>query len=212
EKEDDIVYVRYANHIAEDYNALRDSLDIPLAVLVNNGSASASEILAGAIKYNDKGTIIGETTYGKGTVQTLFSLLDNDVLKLTTAEYFSADAEPVNGVGIKPDIELPMISEEELEAINGFAPMIDEEISHYGISSLDVFGAQQRLKFLGYDVNLTAKYDQKTSQAIALFQEKNNLKDKYALYPETKNALNEIVISYLNEDPQLEKAIEILTQ
>ncbi len=207
---EDIAYIDYSRNLAKLYDGKTNALNIPLAVLVNNGSASASEILTGAIKYNNKGTVIGETTYGKGTVQSLYQLATDGGLKVTTAEYFSANGQKVNGVGVEPDIFLPLKTEEELKTIAGFAPMIDKEISHYNVTSLDVFGAQQRLKFLGYDIDLTGIYDQKTSQAIIAFQEAYSLTDLYALYPETKDKLNEIISSYLNEDPQLEKAIEVL--
>ena len=181
-------------------------------VLINNASASASEILAGAIKYNERGTLIGETTFGKGSVQSMLLIKGRAAMKLTTAEYFSAENSKVNGVGIEPDIFLPTLTEEDLSSIKTFAPMVDDTISHYGVTSLDVYGAQQRLKLLGYDVEINGIYDQKTSQAINNFQETNDLKDKYALYQETKDILANKINSYLDEDPQLNKAIEILSK
>ncbi len=81
-------------------------LDIPLVVLVNGDSASASEILAGAIKDYDYGTLIGTTTFGKGIVQTIFPLTDGDALKLTTAKYFTPAGNYIHEVGIEPDIVL----------------------------------------------------------------------------------------------------------
>lgn len=209
---EDIVFIDYGRHLAKDVEAQLPALNYPLTVLINNGSASASEILAGAIKYNDKGTLIGETTYGKGTVQNLYKLTEDDAMKLTTAEYFSAEKTKVNGLGVEPDIILEEKSIEDVEAIKTFAPMTEESIAHYGITSLNVYGAQQRLKFLGYDVDLNANYDQKTSLAINAFQEKYDLIDKYALYPETSKKLIETVEVYLNEDPQLNRAIELLKE
>ena len=86
-----------------------DHIEIPLVVLVNEGSASASEVLTAAIKDHGVGKIIGEKTYGKGVVQTLKSLGDGTYIKLTTAEYFSPNGNKINGLGIEPDIviELP---------------------------------------------------------------------------------------------------------
>lgn len=84
----------------------KESIDYPLAVLINGSSASASEILAGAIKDYQYGTLIGTTTYGKGIVQTIFPLEDGDALKLTTAKYFTPNGNYIHGVGIEPDIEL----------------------------------------------------------------------------------------------------------
>lgn len=89
-------------------------INIPIVVLTNENSASASEILAGALKDNDKATIIGETTYGKGVIQTLYRLTDGSGLKITTNEYVTPNKITINKVGIEPDIavELPEDIEE----------------------------------------------------------------------------------------------------
>ena len=80
--------------------------DYPLAVLVNEDSASASEIFAGAIQDYEYGTLIGTKTFGKGIVQSLFKLSDGDAVKVTTAKYFTPKGNYIHGVGIEPDIEL----------------------------------------------------------------------------------------------------------
>lgn len=82
------------------------SLDIPMAVLVNGNSASASEIFAGAIQDYELGVIIGQTTYGKGVVQQLIDLRDGTTLKLTISEYFTPLGRNIHGIGIEPDIEV----------------------------------------------------------------------------------------------------------
>lgn len=81
-------------------------LECPIAVLINEDSASASEILAGAIKDYEYGTLIGTKTFGKGIVQTIFPLSDGDAIKLTTAKYFTPNGNYIHGEGITPDIEL----------------------------------------------------------------------------------------------------------
>lgn len=81
--------------------------DIPVVVLVNEGTASASEILAGALK--DKypsTTIVGKKTYGKGVIQTLYNLSDGSGLKVTTEEYYTPNHNKINKEGIKPDVEI----------------------------------------------------------------------------------------------------------
>jgi len=83
-----------------------EELEIPLAVLVNSNSASASEVLAGAIKDHKKGTLIGTTTFGKGVVQEVKYLNDGSGIKVTIAHYFTPDGTSIHGVGIKPDIEI----------------------------------------------------------------------------------------------------------
>lgn len=77
----------------------------PLAVLVNNYTASASEITAGAIEDSGVGTLIGTKTYGKGVVQTIFPLRDGSAVKITTARYFTPSGRDINSVGIQPQIE-----------------------------------------------------------------------------------------------------------
>jgi carboxyl-terminal processing protease len=81
-----------------------DCVDIPLVVLIDEYSASASEILSVALQVNDAATFVGETTYGKGIIQTVQSFeSDNTLYKYTMYEYFGADGTKVHGVGITPD-------------------------------------------------------------------------------------------------------------
>lgn len=82
-------------------------MSYPMVVLINEDSASASEIFAGAIKDYEYGTLIGTQSYGKGIVQTVFKLSNQDAVKLTTAKYFTPKGNDIHGVGIAPDIELP---------------------------------------------------------------------------------------------------------
>lgn len=82
----------------------RKELDIPLVVLVNGNSASASEILAGAIKDYGKGTLIGTTTFGKGIVQRILPLTDGTAIKLTISSYYTPNGNNIHGIGIEPDI------------------------------------------------------------------------------------------------------------
>jgi carboxyl-terminal processing protease len=80
----------------------------PIYVLINKGSASASEIVAGALKENGRATIVGMQSFGKGSVQSLIPLGNgNTAIKLTTALYFTPDGLSINGIGIKPDVEIP---------------------------------------------------------------------------------------------------------
>lgn len=80
----------------------------PLVILVNGYSASASEIFAGAIKDHGIGTIIGETTYGKGIVQRLFPLEDGSAVKLTIAKYFTPNGNDIHKIGVEPDVEVEL--------------------------------------------------------------------------------------------------------
>lgn len=84
-------------------------IDMPIVVLVNENSASASEILAGALKDLDEATLVGTTTYGKGVIQQVLSLRNGSGLKVTVEEYYTPNRNKIDGVGIEPDekVELP---------------------------------------------------------------------------------------------------------
>ena len=89
------------------YDAEGDAFeDLPLVVLVNEGTASASEIVAGALQDRERAMIIGTTTYGKGSVQEVVPLTDSSALKLTIAAYFTPNGNDINGSGIDPDVEV----------------------------------------------------------------------------------------------------------
>jgi carboxyl-terminal processing protease len=81
-------------------------IDGPMVLLQDEYSASAAEILAGALRDNERAILIGKTTYGKGTVQQIFPLSNGDRLKITVARFYSPVGEEINGAGIKPDIEV----------------------------------------------------------------------------------------------------------
>ncbi|MDR1835763.1 MAG: S41 family peptidase, partial [Fusobacteriaceae bacterium] len=80
--------------------------DFPLAILINGGSASASEIVSGAVKDHKRGLLIGEKSFGKGSVQTLIPLPDGDGIKLTIANYFTPSGVSIHGKGIEPDVKV----------------------------------------------------------------------------------------------------------
>ena len=101
-----VVYTEDKYGKREDYASDSKCLKCPIAVLVNENSASASEIFAGAIKDYNYGTLIGTKTFGKGIVQTVFPLEDGDAVKITTAKYYTPKGNYIHGVGIEPDINL----------------------------------------------------------------------------------------------------------
>jgi carboxyl-terminal processing protease len=80
--------------------------ELPMAVLVNEGSASASEILAGALKDHEKAVLVGKKTFGKGSVQTLFNLPDSSGIFVTIAKYYTPSGKVIDKVGLEPDIEV----------------------------------------------------------------------------------------------------------
>jgi carboxyl-terminal processing protease len=97
-----------------------DKIDVPIIVLVNGGSASASEIVAGAVKNRGRGLIIGDQSFGKGSVQQLYDFPDSSSLKLTIGQYLTPGDESIQSVGITPDVKIRPVLVESKEDINLF--------------------------------------------------------------------------------------------
>ncbi|GAB6085219.1 S41 family peptidase [Alkaliphilus crotonatoxidans] len=104
-----IVYTEDRHGVREEERSNKSKVDYPLVLLVNKGSASASEILAGAVKDGGEGTIVGTTTFGKGLVQQVKPLSDGTGFKYTVSQYFTPNGTNIHGTGIEPNIvvELP---------------------------------------------------------------------------------------------------------
>ncbi len=180
-------------------------------LLVNEYSASASEVFAGTYKDRKVGTIIGETTYGKGTIQNIQPISTGGALKLTVATYKTGGGNEVNGIGIKPDIEIrnticPLYENTDIEKIE-FAQMIDENSSEDTIYAVEL-----RLSLAGvYPGKIDGIFDSETKAAISVFQEKNEIPVTGSMDLTTQvyldNATRDIPSVI---DDQLNKALEIL--
>lgn len=103
------------------------ALDVPLVVLVDGGSASASEIVAGAIQDTGRGVLIGTTTLGKGSVQTVHELSDGSELRVTIARWFTPNDRAIHNVGLDPDIELELSEQEILDERD---PQLDRAVEY----------------------------------------------------------------------------------
>jgi len=112
-----IVYTEDRNGTRNVEKSDKKQLEMPLTVLVNKGSASASEILSGAIKDGKKGTIIGTTTFGKGLVQQVKPLPDGTGFKFTISEYFTPNGTNIHGTGVVPDIVVELPGEDGNQAV-----------------------------------------------------------------------------------------------
>ena len=113
-----LVYTEDKKGNKEEYRCEGETpIEIPLVVLINENSASAAEIFAGAVQDHKVGTLVGVTTYGKGIVQKPFLLDDGSVIKLTISAYYTPDGKNIHGKGIKPDVtvEQPKEAKEDLQ-------------------------------------------------------------------------------------------------
>ncbi|HEM61808.1 MAG TPA: S41 family peptidase, partial [Chloroflexi bacterium] len=124
-----IVTERNSNSEGDEHVSRGDGLatEIPMVVLVNTGTASAAEIVAGAVQDHQRGMLIGETTLGKGSVQSPIDLSDGSHLRLTIAHWFTPDGQLIHGDGLHPDLEVPL-AEEDLA--NDRDPQLDAAVEY----------------------------------------------------------------------------------
>lgn len=106
-----IVYTEDRSGAREEFYADGEYWDVPMAVLVNGDSASASEIFAAAVQDTGRGIVVGEVTYGKGVVQTLHAFPEGDGMQLTTATYYTPSGASIHGQGVTPDIEAALATD-----------------------------------------------------------------------------------------------------
>ncbi|MDD4045655.1 MAG: S41 family peptidase [Tissierellia bacterium] len=205
-----VVYVEYAAGKEDIYESKLKEQKYEIAVLINEGSASATEIFAGAVKYKNEGIIVGTNSYGKGVVQSLYPLIDGSGVKFTTAEYFSVNKIPVHKVGITPDI----VVENKIIDISEYPTFSNENKPELGNVSLDVLSAEMILMELGYETNQPdGVYDIQSFEQVKKFQENNLLYPYGTIDFATQDALYNALIRHVesNEDDlQLDAAIEAL--
>jgi len=96
-----------------EYKSSGEGLSLPIAVLINENTASASELLAGALRDNENVLLIGKNSFGKGVVQVTYPLPDRSVIKLTVEKYFTPNGHDINNIGLKPDYEVELKTDED---------------------------------------------------------------------------------------------------
>ncbi len=209
-----VVKIVFKNKSHQIYSAMKEGIKKPLVVLINEGSASASEIVAGAIQDTKAGTIIGTQSYGKGTVQSIDPISNGGGIKLTIAKYLTPNGRVIDGVGITPDIIVHNPDQLDITKISSFVPMIEETTAEAGDKGLNVYGAQQRLHWIGYtSIKASGIMDETTVEALKKFQTTAGLTASGTLDGETVLKLEEQILEIMKgsiEDLQLKKAIEVI--
>ena len=183
-------------------------VDVPVTLVIDDGSASASEILAGALKESAKVPLIGIKTYGKGTVQTPKDLPDGSNLKLTTAKWLTPDGNWIHEKGIEPDIVVEYPSYAML-------PFLDPSVKmNEGMVSPSIKAAEEMLAAIGFEPgDVDGLYDNNTKKAVEALQDKLSLDVNGILSGDTTYGLmNELRDKIKNDDPQLIKAMEVLKE
>ncbi|ARJ37593.1 peptidase S41 [Sporosarcina ureae] len=179
---------------------------VPVALIVDEGSASASEILAGALKEAAGIPIVGVKTFGKGTVQTPTQLPDGSNLKLTTAKWLTPDGNWIHKKGIEPDVKVPYPSYASLPFLDSSEEM-DE-----GTVSPSVQAAEEMLEAVGYDPGeADGLYDADTAEAVKTLQKDLSLEQTGILTGDTTVGLMQKLRDKMKkDDPQLLKAKEVV--
>jgi carboxyl-terminal processing protease len=179
---------------------------LPLVVLIDKGSASASEILSGAVKESAGVPLVGEKSFGKGTVQTAQDFPDGSDLKFTMAKWLTPDGNWIHKKGIKPDYAVSLPAYASLPIIN------PEKELKLSVTSTEVKTAQQMLKAVGYDPGREdGFFDEKTKNTVMAFEKDQKIAVDGVLKGNSSMKLMELLRDKIEKnDTQLQKAIEVL--
>lgn len=201
-----IVSIKYKSQPQETYNSELAEAPFKIVMLVNDGSASASEILAAAVKESGAGKLVGTKTYGKGTVQSILNLTDGSGMKITVANYLTPKGFILDGVGIIPDFEVQNTS---IDSAKDFAQISGERSIKYKLIGLDVLGVQQRLKAMGYSISATdGIFGRNTLAAVQKFQKDNSLKVDGSIDNDDIKVLNDkFNAASGSKDAQMDRAL-----
>ena len=188
---------------SKDYGTFK--ITEPYVLLVNEGSASASEILAAALKESADAKLIGTKTYGKGTVQSVIEVGDNAELKYTIAKWLTPNKTWIHKTGIEPTEEVSMPDYYNITIID------TREVVKEGAVSDNVKTIETILKGLGYDVTADGYFDSKTTEAVKEFQKSKGLSETGEVDEKTGTALMSAIRDALKaNDTQYKAAVKAL--
>jgi carboxyl-terminal processing protease len=191
-------------------SATGDGIDIPIVVLINEGSASASEILAAALQENGKAKLVGQRTFGKGTVQSTYSkgFKDGSNMKITIAKWLTPKGNFIHETGVQPDIEVALP-----DYFNATSLPKDRTLEMNQNNAM-VANLQLMLKALGYDPGrLDGYFSEETANAVKRFQADHELEATGAVDAETASKIEEQLIGMIQDpanDTQLQTALREL--
>ena len=192
------------------YTSLKERKSYPISVLIDKGSASASEILAGALHEGEGYELIGETTFGKGTVQQAVPFKDGSNIKLTMFKWLTPDGNWIHEKGIAPTVEV-----KQPDYYHATPIQIKETLS-YNSNDVQVQHAQEMLKSLGYVPGREDGYFSKeTESAIKAFQSANKMEVTGDLDKKTAEAIQNQVIEKIRSgenDLQLQAALKLMAE
>lgn len=177
-------------------------------VLVNEYSASASELVTGALKDYGTCTVVGQTSYGKGTVQTTVPLRSGHYLWYTVAEYYTPSHNTIHKTGIEPHYSVTNRTKDfDMSTVTAYEIT---RVLNVGDTGEDVRAVKERLKALGYVIDVNDVYDIKTADAVSNFQKNSGIFSYGVADITTQIKINDILkTSKVSVDRQLEKAIEL---
>ena len=203
-----IMHLEYRDGKRDQTTSNSDGKPYPVVVLINEGSASASEILAAAIQESAGGTLIGKKTFGKGLVQSSVDLHDGSGVKLTIAKWLTPDGDTIHESGVQPDLEVEQPKLFEAVAIP------KDKVLAFDMVGDEIRNVQVILEGLGYEPGRTDGYfSEKTKEAVSAFQKDHGLSANGTVNKETATKLEELVVQhYLDpaHDAQLRAAVQHL--
>jgi len=192
-------------HETQIYSKLEEEPFNKIVVLTDNGTASASEVLASALQDSGAATIVGGTTYGKGVIQSLYPLPPGGAVKFTTEEYLRRSGEKINHIGVIPDVPV--------ESPGFITQPVNLDENNASDTLPEVRAA---LSYLGYSFDAAENeniYDNSLKQAVKQFQLDSSLEATGDINTDTLIQINVAVYKqYSNSDLVLEKAYEILRE